>query len=404
MDLWLKSRLPGRHAAIGVLSPSHTFFIRSFLILIVAFALSGCVRNLTTIASDADVNVVGNDLQLLIAADSPSGTYKLETADGRVLSQSDFKPPRRTGFMPGARYPVALRVNHRTMDASTVTSCLRIRRPDNELVSIGITRRKEFKVPAFEANWIKHKKIPEIRRTMGAIQQNENKLKRTRSWLNSHPNVYKNGACHIPLSGSPPASACRSEREAKSRFHEVCFSANFGCAIAGATADSVSSAITNRGEVSALANLLAANSCSLLHDRAYGQKSDPWVYLRANGVAWLTEALYRSMVNDNPGIEEKYVIAAIAGGFNYGLCIDDQTRRCLNVYERWQRPAANLYKQCKSVRQQQMAAIRFNARHGGDARQLQAQLEENQQRLNELADGGFLGRRGRALREITSCD
>lgn len=375
---------------------------RIILVAISSTLLHGCATKLGTVFSDAEVRVMGGSLQALVGSGSPPGEYILETTSGTAISRGVFTPPRRSTWMPG-QFPINFSVDIRRFSENTAKSCMQIRRPDGRLVAVGFPKQTEFTVPAFEAQWLQHVEIPRIRNVLSTLDRQKFTAQNAARWLSDHPNVYVRGTCRVPDLGAPPAAACRSEREAEAKYAEGCMMSNFGCSLAGAAADVTVAGVLNEGSVSTVANYLAANGCSLRYDRLQGQRSDPWVYFRANGVAWLTDVIYRRLVNESPKGEEKFIVAAIAGALNYKLCMNDAVTNCLNNYQRWEAPGRKLYEQCVNVNTQREASNRVLDRYGGDRDSLEQQIRENERRVQALTKGGLLQRRGAALRTIDGC-
>jgi hypothetical protein len=260
--------------------------------------------------------------------------------------------------------------------------CLRIRRPDGRILGIGASSQTEFQLPALEAAYIQQVEMQELQLAEREYSRNQRVVLTTRQWLATSPaELGPNQSCRVPVAS---ASACRSEAAAIEAAKKPCFEANFACSIAGASVDTLISQLSdNKKGAATIANYLSANACSLAVDSSYGQKSDLMSYLRSIGVTLAVDALYRSLINENPGINETYALAATAGVINYGLCMQDAVTQCRDQNTRWERYARNQYRGCVERLSQFQRSSEFLEKYGAPA-DIQRELRVKQSRLREL--------------------
>lgn len=285
--------------------------VNIILALIVASLSASCV-GLQGGAREADLQPSSNGVTAIMAADSPVGLYSLETTGGQVISRNvlgaitQYQRLEKT-TRPGVSFSVNIN------QSPEAQSCLQIRRPDNQLVRVGLGGQVVFKLPAFEAAYIQQVEIKEIQQAIWSYPSNQR-------IAGSNP-----GSCVPP--GVVPA-ACQSEEAAIEAVREPCFLGNFACSGLGVGAGIYYSKKIDESNAGAFANLLLSNGCSLLVDKIYNLESDPLIYLRSIIVSASAELLYKSVVNSNPSAGETVALSLTAGIINFGLCLQDAAAQC----------------------------------------------------------------------------
>jgi hypothetical protein len=368
------------------------------LLLLTAF-VAGCA-GVRTLISEAEIRPLGSGLYVMLSTDSPAGQYVLETRGGTPIARALHAPSpqnqRSVGF--GQRIPVPMKVDVRSHPEAR--GCLRIRRPDGKVLGIGASSQTEFQLPALEAAYIQQVEMPALQLAEREYPNNQRTVSSTRQWLATSPaELTSDKTCRVPVAS---AAACRSEAAAMEAAKKPCFEANFACSIAGASVDTIISQLSDDKKGAAtIANYLSANACSLAVDANYGQKSDLMSYLRSIGATLTVDALYRSLVNDNPGINETYALAATAGVINYGLCVRDAVTQCRDQNVRWERYARGQYRGCVERLSRFQRSSDFLEKYGAPI-DIQRELQTKQSRIAELTSRSMF-QRTPLIDQVRSC-
>ena len=310
--------------------------ILHFVLLISTLQILGCA-SLNTITGGTEVAKRGAYIQVVSSKNKSPGEYALETTEGTTIAKASIKYSASNSFLQFI--PDYTKVN-----SKIARSCLRIRTPENKYMPIGLSDKTKFKIPSLEMDAIRHHDIPELQRQISQFDHQQRKKKMAYQWLTSHPNLYDGYKCIRPNIGPMPNNACLSIPGAQN----YCAISNFGCGFTGAVAEEITEwdKNTSLSQYGSLANILASNGCSIKYDSYKNKSFDLWTLLRANLITYLTQEVVESFLKENPNIDKKYLIAAIAGTINYQLCMNDKYNECTEARRKWRNRGNREYKVC----------------------------------------------------------
>lgn len=317
-----------------------------------------------TLLEVADIYVEGKNIRVTINGEAKIGNYSLETVQGTTIATVNTK----SGMF-------WFRVDPQKLSTETAGSCMRIRTPDNDFLAIGFRKSEEFKIPALEMEVIKNYEIPRIKRLIALYDSQCEIRENEKNWLETHPDLYVDNYCQFPDTGPEPEGVCSSKFKAEEMYGDYCFSANVVCNVGGTFAAQTlfGENTSNLNQYADIAEFFAANGCSLAVDKFNGVKINGFTALRSMTISFITDGLYKTLINKNPSIEEKYFVAAVAGSLNYELCINDMYSECITKRNQWLYPYRQLYSQCNEHKNRYDEAVRIIN-----------QLEENHEDLEKL--------------------
>ena len=371
------------------------------IVLLVGLASACMVPGFLT--GKPELRPEGDALYVSLSSNSPAGSYSLETVDGLVIGRGSYSSGSRQqqrGRYPGYRAAgpgVSIRFDsRRDPDAS---GCLLIRQPDGQLLDLGASGRKSFQLPALEAANLRAFTIRELQQAERDYDRNQRIVAQSKRWIEANPGLLSSEqTCRLPRE---VVSACSSESTLRPA-RAACFQGNFSCAIAGASVDAwVSSAVGASERAATMANYLSSNACSLASDSSQGRSTDLFTFLRSLAVSVSVDAIYRGLVNENPGIAESYLLAGLAGALNYELCVNDTINECRNATSRRARFEESQHRACVNRMRDYRSATTMLGKYGSPS-DIQQALKASQARLRKLTSVNFF-RRTPLVRQVRAC-
>lgn len=349
--------------------------------------VAGCA-GIQSLVGVAEIRPLGSGMHLMLPADNPSGPYVVETRQGLPVARGVYAGarPGQPVAVVGGRAHLPINVDVRRYPEAR--GCLRIRRPDGQLLGIGMSGQTEFQLPALEASYIQSVELPELQLAERDYARNQRIVSATQQWLATNPpELAPNRSCRVPVASE---AACQSESSALQAAQKPCFHSNFSCSMVGASLDDLVSQLgEDKRSAATMANHLGSGLCSLAVDAHHGQNFDLLSYLRSIGVTLAVDTLYRGLINENPGMNERYALAATAGIINYGLCLRDAATQCREQNVRWERYARSQHRQCVERLSYYQKASDLLERYGSPASIQQAQ-QQRHARLRELNQRSLL--------------
>lgn len=373
---------------------------RVYIVVALLVFLVGCRTQAGSLLKKATkpttVLMQGSGLQIETHSVLLDGRYVLEDEAGRVIAETDF---RANG---GSKSIFWLRPDPRQLTVDSASSCMRIRQPGGDLLSvstdlmrIGFSKATSFRVPALESLSLEQNAIPALKRKIFLDRSFREKAEAARNSLAGMQGQYVGGHCRFPEPGPKPANVCESRQESDRASHTYCAESNFGCAIGGAVAERVAS--QSAESLRRLAGVIVQSGCAVSIERQYNRKPDVVVLLRSFLVDVSAEALYGLVASDNPTASESVVAPAIAAAVNYKFCLDDQYRACTRNRQRWLAPYQQKHKQCQQALSQLRNSKIALERNGGDDEDFTELLRAYEARRDELRGGAGGFGRGRGI-------
>ncbi len=349
------------------------------VLLMFALQILGCA-SLNKIIGGTEVEKRGAYIGIVSSKNNPPGEYAIETTEGVTIAKASIKYSASNSFLQ-------FLPDYTTVDSKIAKSCLRIRTPQKKYMPIGLSGNTTFKIPSLELDAIRYHDIPELQRQISQFDAQKRKKEIAYQWLTSRPNLYNGHNCVLPNNGPMPSNACLSATSAK----KYCAISNFGCAFAGAIAENITELGNNTSlsQYGSLANLLASNECSIKYDSYKKQNFDFWTLLRVNFISYITQEIIESFLKDNPEIDKKYLIAAIAGKINYELCMNDKYNECAEARRKWQNRGRKEYDACIKQKTIYDNANQALSNHGKSKEELKYDLKELQDKIKPSIYGNF---------------
>lgn len=346
--------------------------------------VAGCA-GVAHLMSDAEIRPVGNALFLSLSTSLPSGVYTLESASGKVLAKGVTDP--RRGVAVNGRVPLNMSVDLRLLQGPR--ECLRVRRPDGQMLSIGTPGKTQFQLPALEAAYLQSIEIPELGVAERAYPRNVQVVAEARRWIASNPpELTPTQQCRVPL---PSFGSCSTAGMAREAARDSCMASVVTCNSAGLAADLASKWSDRNKGASSLAGLFTSNLCSAAFDLSRGDRVNLLSMFRDTLIDLSAQALLRSLTNDNPTMEQQVLMTAAVTAIHYENCLGDAVDQCRQQNARQQRFSQQLYSQCTARLTLFRRADYFLETYRSPA-EIRTTLQERQARLRELQATGMLQR------------
>lgn len=364
------------------------------LILMLA---SGCASVGTLFgSSEADIEPKGSGFIAILPSSLPSGIYTLEHVNGKLLSRGVADP--RRGLTRDKRMLLAMDVDVRAFPEAR--ECLRIRRPDGQLVSVGSSGLRQFRVPSIEAAYLQTVELSEMNTAERQYPRNVQIVTDVTRWMaNSPPELGSNQVCRVPI---PILSACTADGVAPQAVRSSCMASVVTCTGVGALAETISSQLSNQRQgASSLVGALSSGACQAAIDLNRGERPDWWKALRDISIDVTSQSLLRDLTNDNPNAQLQLLTTAAVAVIHYQNCLNDAVAQCRQRNRDQVQLSQQQFAECNARMSQYRRANYFLETYGAP-QGIAKRRQEQQARLRELTTTSMFQRVPRVL-TVESC-
>lgn len=367
------------------------FAILSAAVLALA---AGCA-GVASLMSDAEIRPMGTGFVAGLSTSMPHGVYTLEHVKGRVLAAAATDPLR--GAAINGRVPLMMNVNLRMFPEAR--ECLRLRRPDGQLLAVGAPGQTQFRLPSLEAAFIQNVETPELTAAEREHARNVQVVADTQRWMAANPEALTAGqTCRVPLRSF---GVCSTDRIAREAAKESCLASVVTCGSASTLADLATKWSTQNQGAASLVSAFTGGACSAAFDISRGDSVNVGAILRDLFVDVTAQALLNSLTQNNPSVEARLLTAATVAAIQNEFCLNDAVAQCRQQNAAQQRGAALQFQRCN----QRMTAYRRAGYLLDTYRsppEIRSALQARQARLKDLHSTSILQRTPAVLR-VESC-